>query len=454
MLAAGVALVSGLAGHARDILSAKEDRSRTQRDAVFAFAVRVLGAAILYLSQAVLARWMGGHEYGVFVFVWSWVLVLGGLSALGLAGATVRLLPEYREKGELALARGLARGGRLLALASGTIVAALGLAGLWFFGERLGAPYILPAYLALVCVPLYALEEAQDGIGRGRGWMGIALVPPFILRPLLILMTMVAAHATGLPMTAPIAAAAAIVATWGAAIVQMVLVNRGLEREDSAVGRRYAFGSWLGVSLPLAAVYACELAMQNADVLIISRYMTPADVGIYFAAAKTMSLIMFVHYAVGSAVAARFAALNARDDKAGLKAFAADAANWTFWPSLVCAAAILALARPLLSLFGPDFVSGYPVMLILVLGFLCRSAMGPSDILLNMLGEQRLCALMLGATAAIDVGLNFLLIPPFGLIGAATATATALACGTLMSYFAARRRLGIDVAIWHNLKRS
>jgi O-antigen/teichoic acid export membrane protein len=155
---------------------------------------------------------------------------------------------------------------------------------------------------------------------------------------------------------------------------------------------KYDFPTWLKATWPLLVTAACEFTLQSADVLVVSRYMTPTDVAIYFAAAKTMSLIMFVHYAVGSAVDNRFAALGARGDKESLDKFARDAAHWTFWPSLAAAIVILALGVPLLWLFGPQFIEGNPVMLILVVGFLFRSSMGPGEFLLNMLGKQSLCA--------------------------------------------------------------
>ncbi len=433
------------------ILFPIDDRTRVQRDALLAFAVRVASAAILYISQVVLARWMGSHEYGIYVFVWTWILVLGGLSGLGLGGGSIRLMAEYQEKGERALALGLARGGRAMAFLAGTLVAAAGIAGLWLLGGYVDSHYVLPAYLALVCIPLYAVEHVQDGIGRGRGWMAIALIPPYVLRPLLLLMTMAVAHEAGLPMNATTAAAAAITAVWMAAMVQVLCINRRLDKEVGKVKRRYEFRKWLAVSLPLVAAYACELIIQNADILVISQVMTPTDVGIYFAAAKTMSLILFVHYAVGSAVAARFSALNARGDTLALKAFVSDAANWTFWPSLAGAAFILAAGQPLLALFGPEFLAGYPVMFILVLGFLFRSAVGPAEILLNMLGEQRISAVLMAVTAALNVALNVMLVPRFGLNGAAAASALALVASALMNYVVARRRLGLDVAIWHNL---
>lgn len=446
-------LIAGWRRVANEFLSGTDERARTQRDALIAFSVRVTSAALLYFTQVVLARWMGTSEYGIYVFVWTWVLVLGGLSHLGLSLAMIRLLPAYRETGNLASMRGLLRGGRLAAIGLGTLVAMVGLGGLWLAGPALSGPYVLPLYLALVCVPLFALTDVQDGIGRGQAWMDIALLPPYVLRPLLLLGAMLVAHRYGLPMRAETAAAAAIAATWGTAVMQTLLINRRLRATVSPGARRYAFREWFGISLPLVVMAGSELVLQNADLLVVSRYMSPADVGIYFAAAKTMSLILFVHYAVGSAVANRFSALHARGDREALRGFVRDAVNWTFWPSLASAVLILAIGLPLLELFGPQFESGYPVMAILVMGFLARSAMGPAEFLLNTLGEQQLCATVLTTAATLDVALAFALVPSFGLAGAAAATSIALSAAAGLNYLVARRRLDIDIAIWHNLGR-
>ena len=433
------------------ILRGGDDRTRTQRDALTAFIVRVVSAAILYLSQVVLARWMGGFEYGIYVFVWTWVLVLGGMSHLGLNMAMIRLVPEYCERGELDHLRGLLRGGRLFAVAASTAVAGVGMSLLWLLGERVASHYVLPVFLALVCVPMYTLTDVQDGIGRGKAWMVLALLPPYVLRPLLVLLGMIVAREAGWPMQAATAAGAAIIATWVAAIAQTLLVGRQLAAEIPPGPRRYALGTWLKTSLPLLVIGTCEIILQNADVLVISRFLSPTEVGIYFAAAKTMSLVMFVHYAVGSAVANHYAALNVRGDRAALRSFVRDAVNWTFWPSLAAATVILALGWPLLRLFGPQFTDGYVVMFVLVVGLLMRAAMGPSEFLLNMLGEQALCAAVLGLAAAFHIALLFALVPAFGLIGAALATSTSLSAAALMNYMIARRRLELEISIWSNM---
>ena len=111
------------------------------------------------------------------------------------------------------------------------------------------------------------------------------------------------AHLWGLPVKARVAIAAAIVASVGATIVQTLLLRRRLRRELPPGPPRYAFALWLKPALPFWLMVACDLTLEIADVLMISSYLGPAEVGMYFAAAKTMSLVLTIHYAVASAMA-------------------------------------------------------------------------------------------------------------------------------------------------------
>ena len=124
--------------------------------------------------------------------------------------------------------------------------------------------------------------------------------------------------------------------------------------------------------------------------------------------------------------------------------------NWTFWPSLIGACVILALGKPLLWLFNPHFTEAYPVMFVLAVGFLMRASMGPAEFVLNMLGEQSLCALVLAVSAPLNIALCFALVPVFGMMGAAIATSIALGTAALMNYVVAQRRLELEISIWNS----
>ena len=61
------------------------------------FLVRVGSALLALASQVLLARWMGSFEFGIYIYAWTWVLMIGALSDMGLSSAARRFIPEYTE---------------------------------------------------------------------------------------------------------------------------------------------------------------------------------------------------------------------------------------------------------------------------------------------------------------------------------------------------------------------
>lgn len=424
------------------------ERRAAQWNAVAAFLIRCGSAALLFASQIALARWMGANEYGVYVSVWSAIIIVGGVATLGLNLGVMRLVQIHREGNDADGLRGLVVGTRVLGVLIGLLLACIGSQLLALI--PMSESHRAAAVVALVCLPFYALSDMQDGLGRGHGWIVAALFPPYVIRPLLLLALMLAAWALDAPMVATTAAACAVIAVSLAAVVQAAWLNCKFALSHGAGPRRYALKAWIRSSLPLLAIAGAELAIQNADIMVMSRFAAPAEVAVYFAAAKTMALMMFVHYAVGSAMASRFAGLKERGDAAGLQLAVRDAVAWTFWPSIAVALVILLSGPAVLALFGPGFADGYPVMAILVAGFLIRSAMGPAEILLNMMGEQRICAAIMLSGACVSVAFNLALVPWWGAKGAAAATALALSTVGVLNGVIAERRLGLKVAIWRH----
>ena len=434
-------------------LANQRDCAGVGQAALAAFAIRVLSAAIAYLTQVVLARWMGSSEYGIFVWVWVWVLILGGLSGLGLQISLIRFVPQYLALGQLDLLSGVLRTGRAIPVAVASCVAVLAIAGIWLSGAAIPAEYRWALGLAMLCLPLYALTDAQDGIGRGRSWIALGLLPPYVLRPLLILAGMIVAHAAGLPMLASTAAGAALFATSTTGLVQWALIERRLALDSVRMAPHFAIREWIATSLPICFVAACELVLQNLDVLVLTRYAQPGEVGVYFAALKSIGLVAFVNYAVGSAISARLSDLNARGDRAGVQRAVQDGAVWTFLPSLLGAVTLLSVGKPLLSLFGAEFTAGYTLMIVLAIGLVVRSAVGPAESVLRMLGEQKLCAAVLFVSALADIALSLALVPSYGVLGAAVSNAGAMSLAALLFHVLAWRRLGFDVSAFAGLMR-
>mgnify|MGYP002335706534 FL=1 len=144
-----------------------------------------------------------------------------------------------------------------------------------------------------------------------------------------------------------------------------------------------------------------------------------------------------------AAAGPRFSILLATDDRAALADFAGQAARWSFWPALVIGLTLLLLGRQLLALFGEAFTEGYWLLPILFAGILAKALIGPGEVLLSMAGHQKLCVLVYGVVLVASILLNIILIPRYGLTGAAIATAIAMMIETLLLHLALRRTLGI-----------
>lgn len=427
------------------LLKGRGEHARSGRNAILAFAIRIISAAIAFASQVVLARWMGGHEFGVFTYAWVWVSIIGTLATLGFATSVIRILPAYAATGRFERFRGFLHFGHLVSFGTGAMAMTAGLALLWLWGSALDPVYLMPLTLALICLPAYGLTDFQDGVGRSQGWIGLALVPPYILRPLLLFAFIgVALFITHRDNTAETAVMGAAAATWATASLQYSLQRRSFTGTIPAGPRAYAARDWFGQSLPLLVLDSFALLMLNLDILLLQRFMEPQDIGIYFAAVRTISLVSFIHFAVTAVAMPKFASLNAAGKRDEVMPFLKTMQAWTFLPSAAAGLVLLLLGKPILGLFGEGFAEGYPVMIILLGGILMRALAGPAQSLLIATGHQMTAAIILGITVLINAGLNLVLIPRLGLLGAATATSAAFAFEAVATMVMARRHFFKD----------
>src|ERR1700684_4405287 len=148
---------AGLLGRLRAMLGTSNEASLTRRLAGTIFIIRVVSAAMAYLSQILLARWMGGSDYGVYVYVWTWVLLLGSMMDFGISASAQKIIPESRAASQHALLRGFLSGSRWM-----TFIVSAGVS--LFLGGvgKLVAPWIearemVPLYIGCLTLPAFVV---------------------------------------------------------------------------------------------------------------------------------------------------------------------------------------------------------------------------------------------------------------------------------------------------------
>src|SRR5258705_4862352 len=147
-------------------LGGSHEASLTKRLAGTIFIIRVLSAALAYGSQILLARWMGGSDYGVYVYVWTWVLLLGSMMDFGISASAQKIIPEYRASGEHALLRGFLSGSRWMTFAVSSVISLLLAGVVQVLSPLIDAHAILALFIRCGTLPAFLVVHNPDGVAR------------------------------------------------------------------------------------------------------------------------------------------------------------------------------------------------------------------------------------------------------------------------------------------------
>ena len=425
----------------------------TQQMAGAAFMIRVAGAGIVFVSQALLARWMGASAFGNYVYVWTWLLLLGDLFHFGLPLTAQRYVPAYSQAGSLPLLRGYLKASRWLTFLFGVATATIGLVIVSSFRDSIDEDLVVPLICASAALPFFVLNFMSDGLARSYDWVRLALLPAYVARPLGFIAIIAVLHFTGARLDAATVMIVLAIVSALVACGQALLFDRRIRRILPSGPMQMAMGEWLRTAFPIVLVWGMYTLLTSTDVLVLKHFRPAEDVGHYFAAAKIVALVSIINFSVGAAAAHQFTRLHVAGDRDGLAAFVADTVKMMFWPSLAVTLCVVVLGRPLLMLFGDGFAGAYPIMAVLAIGQLARASVGPAERLLNMVGQQNRCAVAYLAAFGVNIIGCVTLAPGFGGMGAAVATAAAFVTEAVLLALIAKRSVGVWLFVWQPKRR-
>lgn len=391
------------------------------RGALVSISVRIAAAFVGLGLQILLARLMALEDYGIYVILWTWVSVVGQIGVLGFYDSAARFIPRYgRRESHDHLAGYLATGFRAVITGSG-LLAAAALVFLFVLPGLVDPAFLLPLGVLALGFPVLSLETYLTGIARGFGWYALSTVPGYILRPALIMLGVGLASAAGFPLDAVTVLAIVVFASIIVLLVQALLLRARLPKRARPIAKRERRRFWLLASVLMMPAMTAEELFVWIDVLILGFLVAPEQASLYFAAQRSLSLAAFVQYGFMLVAARGFSLSLASADRAGLQARITRSTNATFWLTIPSVALTLVAGYPLLHLFGPAFVAAYPCLALLALAYVIRGATGQAAELLVVQGRYRLSLLIVSISVATCILLMLLLVPLWGINGAAAA---------------------------------
>lgn len=423
--------------------------SRLIGGSAFIFGCRVGGAAITFASQILLARWMGAAELGVYVTAFSACILLSTVATLGFPMAAMRFVSTGLARGDTSYVAGFLRHGRRVIVLAGLAIALAGAGGVIVAGEAIAPGYRVPLLIALAAVPFFAVLDFNGGVANAFSWLGQAFLPGNIVRPLLFLGAIWLMST--LPAAGGLTAAAAMEAQW--TVIAIVAVGSAAAlrwRSRPLIGSAVAGdtgGEWLRVALPLVGVTLFTAYLPEVVVVLGSLYLPSDQVAVLQVSYRVALLIAFGLYSVDAYTAPEAARLMATTEKAELARLIRRVTRLRFWAALAAVLAVAAVGRPLLGLFGGEFVAGYTVLLILAVAQLPQAAAGPVLRLLTISGHQDQALIACVASLGLLAPLVMILTPLWGMTGMAVAVLLTTLLWSAAMYWLVVRHLGIRPAI-------
>ncbi len=407
---------------------------------VVVFAVRSGSVALGLVATVILGRLLGTAGYGSYAFAFALVTVLGVLGRLGLDMVTVREVAAARQRDELPHVGATVRGAQLaVSIASAAI--GLSAAAIATAADSTQLLLMLAAAGLLVFMSLNAVQIAAL---QGLQAIVSSSVLGSIIRPLLLVGGLGVLWALGCRRPS-----VSLGVHVGAAAVTCLVTGAVLHRRSPLAWRkggvpRLPLRTIATSGLPMVAVYGLGILSRQTDVIMLRFLLGTPSAGSYAAAARIAAVGSFVLGVANYVLAPRFAALHAAKDTAGLQRLAALSAAYTACGGVILAGFISAAATPLLAVFGKGFTDASLALVLLAAAFMINAFCGSVGMLLLMAGHEREVGVVTGATALLNVALNAIGIPLWGMPGAALATLVSLGVWNLVLVVRVRKRLLIS----------
>jgi O-antigen/teichoic acid export membrane protein len=425
------------------LLGAGGLRTELTRGVIGSVAIKFVNVLLGLAISVILARVLAPEGYGIYAFAMAVMSLLAIPVQVGLPTLIVREVASYQQDGYWSYLRGILRWANrvtiILSLAVGTAAVAV-LIGL---GGRIDRIQLLTIGWALVLLPLLALNNIRGAVLRGLRRVVLGQIPELLVRPcvFILLLTIFLFYKELSPPQAMALNCASVAAAF---LVGLALLFVFFPPETQSIAPEYEKRRWLVSIGPLSLLAGLQFISGQTDIFMLGVLATKQDVGLYRVAYMGASLVVFMLTSVNIVMGPYISRLHNSGDKERLQKMLRSSARFILLAALPVAAVFIVFGKVLLEIiYGAGYIAAYRPLVILCFGQVINAAMGSVGLILNMTGHERETLKGVAVATGINVLLNIALIPRYGSVGAATATAVSIVIWNILLFRAVWVRLGI-----------
>lgn len=424
----------------KHLKSITENHDVLIRGSGHSFLIRMASLGIGFSLHILLARILGLDEFGVYMYVLAWVNLLSLVGKSGFDQAAKKFIPAYQYHKKNVELYNFFRYSVLKVLGVSVLLSAgIILVSIYLkpeishslFFTLLGGAVLLVIHtqLSLIGSFLEAFKKIIAGLFSGN-----------ILRPLLIIagILLLALFNSA---TATHAMLVNVIATGSSLLFILYFFSKSIPSETGA----YTIDkTWLQTAFPLLFTSGIHVLLTQTDILLIGYFMDTEDVGIYSSVSKISQLVLFGLTAVNTITAPLISELYAGNKLDKLQEMVSLSSLLTIFLTLPVIIVIAFFTPFILNIYGAEFIEGSAALRIILIGQVINALCGSVSFMMTMTKYHKQSLYILTFAAVLNIALNMILIPLFGIEGAAATTAISTIFWNVAMYIFIIKRLKID----------
>lgn len=386
--------------------------------------IRIVGMMVAFLTTVFLSRVLGPTDFGVYTFAFTIVMLSSLLIHGGLSTLIVRSASNYIQSGSWGLLEGLYKWSNsivfIISLALVTSLIAI------FYYIDIVNKDINTHLASLLLIPLISFTAVRTSLLRGFDNAVVAQLPEQIIRPVIWLVLLL--FTSEMMDLSPTSVMYFHCLSFSIAFIvgHILYKNRTPTSVVSTVD--YKKEVWLKEMLPFTVIAGVQVLNSQLDVLMIGFMLDASGVGRYQVVLQIVKLVSFPLVLINFILAPKIAKWFSSGDKEEIRFFLKKITKLVVSLSFIISVFFIIFGEFfIVNIFGKEYVSSYSALIILVLGQLVNSFIGPVGLLLTMSGHEKSVATGMFLSLLINGILNLNLIPYYGINGAAASTAATLA---------------------------
>lgn len=416
---------------------------------------KFLAKGVNFAVQILIVRYLSQSDYGAFAYGLSVVHLGQSITLFGLDRAITRFVPIYHEQKDYGKLFGT------LIMVISTIVA-LGIAIILFFHGFKGliAERFITDQLALnlllvmiFLTPVEAIDELLIGMLAIFASPSAIFFRKNVLAPglrLLVVLLLVLGNGNVFFLAGGYVLSGALGVVIYVILLGRVMRDQGLFQHFSWQNLQMPWLPIFSFTIPLLSSDLVYTVMNTMDAVLLERFQGTVDVAAFRAVQPTAVMNQVVMASFNTLFVPLAARMFARNDREGINYLYWQTAVWIAVISFPIFALTFSIARPMtLLLYGTRYEESAIILALLSFGYYFNAALGFNGLTLKVYGKLRYIVTLNIVTAIANLGINLLLIPHYGALGAAVGTTGTLIIHNILKQAGLRLGTGINLFEWH-----